>query len=200
MNARPHGIALIIEVGSTKGRSICYIGATFKHLRYKVELHSSNSSSQMTKLVEKIVSDDHKDYDSFVCCIIISEQCQQIDVKGLVDSIQKCPSLDGKPKLLFIQSSQELFQCSLQNVGPDMLIVWTSLNETDDQFAMALWKAFKCNIRKLGLISVMEIVSAYFVSMFPPVETNVKMYIEINNQLKKEVYFLSPSELPGMFF
>ena len=199
MTARPHGIALIIEVGSTEGCSVCYIEDTFKHLRYKVELHSKNSSSQMTKLVEKIVSDDHKDYDSFVCCILFSEQCQQINVDGLVDSIQKCPSLDGKPKLLFIQSSQELFQCSSQNVGPDMLIVWTSLNGIHDQFAMALWKAIKCNIRKLGLISVMEKVSAYFVSMFPPEETNVKKYIEIYNQLKKEVYFLSPNELPGMF-
>lgn len=199
MNARPHGIALIIEVGTTKGNSIRYIEATFKHLRYKVELCSSNSSSQTTKLVEKIVSDDHKDYDSFVCCILFSEQCQQIDIDGLVDSIQKCPSLDGKPKLLFIQSSQELFQRSSQNVGPDMLIIWTNLNGTDDQFAISLWKAFKCNIRKLGLISVMEKVSAYFVSMFPPGETNVKKYIEIYNQLEKEVYFLSPNELPGMF-
>ena len=201
MNARPHGIALIIEVGSTKGHSVCYIETTFKYLRYKVELHHNKSSLQMTKLVKEIVSLDHKIYDSFVCCILFSEQCQQIDIDGLVDNIQKCSSLQGKPKLLFIQSSQELFQHSLQNVDPDMLIVWTSLNAygSDNQFANALWKAFRCNIRKLGLISVMEKVAAYFVSMFPPEEANGKMYIEMNNKLKKEVYFLSPNELPGMF-
>ena len=77
MNARPHGIALVVvhknhpdghpfkggQANSSKLTSI------FQYLQYSVQHHTDVTSTQMIQLVEEIASMDHTAYDSFVCCI-----------------------------------------------------------------------------------------------------------------------------------
>ena len=203
MNARPHGIALIIEVGTTKDEDFKggLMATIFCYLKYSVKPHSVATISEMTALVERLLDECGKADDSFVCCISCSECCSQTDIDGLVDKVKQCSSLQKKPKLLFIQSNQEV-SCS-KNIGTDMLVTWASpiiINNLHSQFVTAMWKVFKLSAKNTSLISMMSEVSADISCHTIEHKGQSNIIINIENQLQSEVYFLSENEQPGRFF
>ena len=105
MNARPHGIALVIVIEEyengreLKGRKFNTQNfiSTFNYLQYTVRSYNKVTSSQMIQLVEEIATMDHTAYDSFVCCISAAGgnnhyvKCsdeKHVNVYELVDKIQ----------------------------------------------------------------------------------------------------------------
>jgi len=125
MDGSPHGLCVIIsnqifaDHGTRKGtekdaQRLFYL---FTRLSYSVEIKRNLKSDQMKKyLVEVATRDEHKDGDSFVCCIlshglsngIMGSDSQLVDMDDLVTPFKgsNCPNLAGKPKLFFIQSSR----------------------------------------------------------------------------------------------
>ena len=89
----------------------------FTRLNYTVEIKKDLTSHQMMEyLTEVAAKDEHKDGDSFVCCIlshglnnnIFGSDSQLVEMDDLVAPFKgsNCPNLTGKPKLFFIQSSR----------------------------------------------------------------------------------------------
>ena len=197
MNARPHGIALVMVIKEYQDDQVCK-GAefdtqsfisTFKHLQYTVRPYTNVTSLQMVQLVEDIASMDHTAYDSFVCCISAGgcnnhyvrcsdDKC--VNVYELVDKIQQCLTLQEKPKLFFIACDRhpiamQSLPASSCGIGSDTLIMWsTQKNKANilchkggSIFVLALEKSFKFKSKTSELISMTDEISA-FTSMFPP--------------------------------
>ena len=156
MNARPHGIALVMvmeeyqngrkhkeyedgtKLKGGKFDTQSFI-STFKHLQYTIQPYTNVTSSQMIQLVEEIASMDHTAYDSFVCCIAAPGgnnhyvQCSDskiVNIYELVDKVQQCSTLQEKPKFFFISCSRlenrRLPPSIPHKIGSDTLIMWAT--------------------------------------------------------------------------
>ena len=236
MNARPHGIALVMVIEEyrsnykPKGAEFDTQNfiTTFKHLQYTVQLYINVTSSQMIQLIEEIATMDHTAYDSFVCCIsstctgandhVWCSDLKYVNVYELVNKVQQCSTLQGKPKMFFIASDRHATSAknvppaaSLHEIGPDSLIVWSTQKNGSNhlhhrggtRFTIALENIFmlKSNLKNSTLLSMIDEVSV-FVSMFPPRYSKRKcihhgQYPEIESQLKRSVFFFHEEEMPG---
>ena len=233
MNARPHGIALVIVIEEyesgiknrgTKIDSENFISA-FKHLQYTVQPYTNVTSSQMIQLVEEIVSMDHTAYDSFVCCIstggyndhyVKCSNSKCVNVYELVDKIQECSTLQGKPKFFLINcdrlESQHVPPSIPYKIGSDTLITWSTQKKhtfrTNSRiigslFVFYLKKIFKIKSTTTDLLSMTNEVST-IMSMYPPRISNrsgkyMAQCPEVESQLKSKVYFFYEDELPGKY-
>ena len=128
MKSEPHGLCLIIN--NSKFYSTTAEGALpnrrgsdvdehnlniiFARLNYKIEvMHDATGASIMQKLKD-VSSMDHSRYDSFVCCLLTHGKMNGIygadgnlvSVADLANFLKgvSCPSLNGKPKMFFIQA------------------------------------------------------------------------------------------------
>ena len=236
MNARPHGIALIMVIeeyrsGSKTGGltidSQNFI-STFKHLQYTVQPYNKVTSLQMIQLVEEIASMDHTAYDSFVCCIsaagtnnhyVKCSDYKYVNIYELVDKIQQCFTLQGKPKIFFINCDR------LENprvppsipykVGSDTLIVWATQKRNTfkkksrtigSYFVFYLEKVIRLKSETTDLLSMTNEVST-ILSMYPPYMSRrhgqsgkyTAQCPEVESQLKSKVYFFYEDELPGKY-
>ena len=231
MNARPHGIALVMVMEEyrsgykRKGAEFDTLNfsTTFKYLQYTVRSYTNVTSSQMKQLVEEIASMDHTAYDSFVCCIsslgandhVWCSDLKYVNVYKLVNTVQQCSTLQGKPKLFFIASdrrtttAENVPPASLHEIGPDSLIVWSTQKNRSNhlyrssgtRFAIALENIlmYKSNLKSSTLLSMIDQVSV-FVSMFPPRYSKRKSILhgqcpEIKSQLKRSVFFFHKEKM-----
>jgi len=125
MDSNSHGLCVIIS-NQTFSRHSKRKGALkdakrlfylFTRLGYTVEEHKDLKSDQMKECLMNVAArDEHRDGDSFVCCIlshglnnnIMGSDSQLVDMDDLVApfKVNNCPNLAGKPKLFFIQSSR----------------------------------------------------------------------------------------------
>ena len=195
MNARPHGIALVIIFQSGRKLKEVELDAesfisTFNYLQYTVQPYNNNvTSSQMIQLVEEIATKDHTAYDSFVCCIsapganehyIRCNDNEYVNVYELVDIVQQCPTLQRKPKLFFFASGRNSTNkapaaSSSFKIGLDTLVVWsTQKNKRNSyyqnfgsKFATSFKKTLQFKSKNSTLLSMMYDLSA-FLCMFPP--------------------------------
>ena len=233
MNARPHGIALVMVIeeysdgSKRKGGKLdtqTFI-STFKHLQYTVRPYTKFTNLEMIQLVEEIATMDHTAYDSFVCCIstpgnndhyVVCSDRKYVNVYELVDKVQQCSTLQGKPKFFFISCGR------LENprappsvpyqIGSDTLIMWTTQKKHSFTkypgtigcyFVFHLEKVIKLKSKITDLLSMTNEVSA-IVSMFPPyISERIGKYMaqcpEVESQLKCKVYFFYEDELPGKY-
>nr|CAD20233.1 caspase-related protein [Suberites domuncula] len=126
MNKNPHGICLIInnhqfyhsdpeKCHSNRGGAhidVHNLTQTFKYLRYKVEVVENISSSEMNKVMLRKASEDHPQYDSFVCIIMTQggsnivhgADSEAVNLYDLTGVMKMCPTLRGKPKIFFVQA------------------------------------------------------------------------------------------------
>ena len=105
MNARPHGIALVMVMEEYLDGEQCKgaeydtqtLASIFEHLQYTVQSYTKFTSSQMIQLVEEIATMDHTAYDSFICCIsapgnndryVVCSDHSIVNVYELVDKVQ----------------------------------------------------------------------------------------------------------------
>ena len=127
MNKDPHGLCIIInnhkfyhptdESQSHPERlgaeidQISLIKA-FRYLHYEVEVHENLSSKRMADVMMDAAHRDHQRYDSFVCFILSHGEdgmvhgadCSPVNLRDLSGLIKMCSTLNGKPKLFFIQA------------------------------------------------------------------------------------------------
>ena len=234
MNARPHGIALIMPIEEYLDGKKKVVGGkfdsqsfitTFEHLQYTVQPYINVTSLQMIQLVEEIATMDHTAYDSFVCCIsapggnnhyVACSDDKYLNVYELVDKIQQCPTLQGKPKIFLIRCNRLKRPHRPEPIphqsGSDTLIVWstqkrrsTSVNSYSIgcYFVFHLMNVIKLKSKTTDLLSMTNEVST-IVSMIPPhISSRSGKYTaqcpEVESQLKSKVYFFYEDELPGKY-
>ena len=124
----PHGKAIVIVNDSFKPnplepdlelhphcgaeRDMSLFKQTFEHLGYWVEAHHNLTSVQMHQVLIQAAQENHKEYDSFVCCISThgdEEKLYGVDSVGvkrseLIQWVKQSKTLHKKPKLFFIQA------------------------------------------------------------------------------------------------
>ena len=233
MNARPHGIALIVvEETYIDGRSYeqgeansSKLTSIFQYLQYSVQHHTDVTSTQMIQLVEKIASMDHTAYDSFVCCIFYDGRndhymyCndrQYVNIYELVNKVQQCPTLQGKPKLFFINvhrhHSKQAPPPDPYKIGSDTFILWsTQRGQTQGTFAkigsfltLALEDVFKFKSKFTDILSIATIEVPAIINMIPPYISKRTGMItgkcsQVESQLKRKVFFFNEDEVPGKY-
>ena len=199
MKARPHGIALVIKnqdsTHSLPGRATTEFEYLFELLHYSVRYYSNITVSRMMQLMEEIASMDHTAYDSFVCCITSDDVSP--DVYELVDKIDQCLSLLGKPKLFFINSVPTKATQPLQyRIAPDTFVMWSTQKgkiSNSSLSTVVLNEVFMHRSMTADLISMTFEISA-LLSMFPTKcsgnRISIGQGIEVISQLSKAVYFI----------
>ena len=196
MNARPHGIALIVaKENHPDGRPVkggqansLMLTSIFQYLQYSVQHHTNVTSTQMIQLMEKIASMDHTTYDSFVCYISYDGrndhyiQCNNrchVNIYELVDKVQQCPTLQRKPKLFFIDisrhQSKHVPPPTPYKIGSDTLILWSTqkgkrcgTSNIGSFLTLALEDVFKLKSKSTDLLSMATIEVPTVFSMIPP--------------------------------
>ena len=232
MNARPHGIALVVvrenhtyghlfkggQANSSKLTSI------FQYLQYSVQHYTNVTSTQMIQLVEEIASMDHTAYDSFVCYIsddgrndhythCYDHHC--VNIYELVDKVQQCPTLQGKPKLFFIDTSRRHGKKAPlptpYKIASDTFILWSTqrgrrngTNNNGSFLTLALEDVFEFKSKFIDLLSMATIEVPTIISMIPPHISKKTRTIsgkcsEVESQLKYKVFFFNKDEVPGKY-
>ena len=232
MNARPHGIALVMVIeeysDGSKRKGAKYdtqtVITTFNYLQYTVKPYTNVTSLQMVQLVEEIASMDHTAYDSFVCCIsargrnnhyVRCSDGKIVNVYELVDKVQQCPTLQGKPKLFFIskdRNEDKRYPLPISyKIGFDTAIMWATqngcpaiLNPTKgSKFITSLENVFKFESKNTDLLSMANSVSAAMIMILPYMSMKTGEFRaqcpEVESQLKRKVYFFYEDELPGKY-
>ena len=75
------------------------------------------TDKKMLKTVQKMAEEDHSSYDCFICVIlsygehnnaVFGTNGMPLKIRSLTSAFKKrhCPSLDGKPKLFFVEACQ----------------------------------------------------------------------------------------------
>ena len=233
MNARPHGIALIVvhenhpdghpvtggQANSSKLTSI------FQYLQYSVQHHTNVTSTQMIQLVEEIASMDHTAYDSFVSYIFAgghndhymkcNDRCY-VNIYELIDKVQQCPTLHGKPKLFFIDISRHRSKQAPPPtpymIGSDTLILWSTQRgkkystwtKGGSSLTLALEDIFKFKSKYTDLLSMATIEVPTIISMIPPHISKTtgmmsRKCSQVESQLKYNVFFFNEDEVPGKY-
>ena len=228
MNARPHGIALVMVIEEyesgikREGANFTTqnIVSTFKHLQYTVQPYTNVTSSQMIQLVEEITTMDHTAYDSFVCCIscrggnnhyVRCSDDKHVNVYELVEKVQQCSTLEGKPKIFFISCGRLKSRRGpppvKYKIGSDTLIMWPTqkghqCNKKSHTigclFVFYLEKVIKLKSKNTDLLSMTSEMSTILSLVLPPISHRTGEYIgqfpEVESQLKCKVYFFHEDE------
>lgn len=137
MTKFPHGTALIINNETfadhekrtgTKVDEWNLIHA-FRYLGYQVEVHRELHKEEMLNVMDEIGRRDHRDYDSFVCCIlshgtaghVFGTDSEKVSLDDLTAKInaRRCPSLHNKPKLFFLQACRGDLRETKVTIGSD---------------------------------------------------------------------------------
>ena len=230
MNARPHGIALVVvKENHSDGRpykggqaNSSMLTSIFQYLQYSVQHHTNVTSTQMIQLVEEIASMDHTAYDSFVCCIFgdgrndhymyCNDHCF-VNIYELVDKVQQCPTLQGKPKLFFIDINRNQHKQAppptSYKIGSDTFILWSTQRgqrigtiNSGSFLTLALENVFKFESKYTDLLSMAIIEVSTVISMIPPFVYDNKMVgfcSQVESQLKYKVFFFNEDEVPGKY-
>ncbi|KAM6200798.1 caspase-8-like [Sarcoramphus papa] len=134
MTSRPRGVCLILnnhnfakareavpEPKNMKDRNGTDVDAAalkrvFSKLHFTIAEYRDLTAEEIRKTVNIYQSEDHKDKDCFVCCvlshgkkgIIYGVDGQEVPIQELTTSFtgQNCHSLAGKPKVFFVQACQ----------------------------------------------------------------------------------------------
>ena len=137
MKQQPHGLAVIfvngkfdknVEMpnltlnsrsGARKDEELFV--STFHYLGYITNVYRNLSSIEMLAVMEELSKFDHSNYDSLVVCVsshgnqraIFGSDSVEVNRDEFCNSVRRCESLKGKPKLFFFQA------CRLPHVTAD---------------------------------------------------------------------------------
>ncbi|XP_064625391.1 caspase-8-like [Lineus longissimus] len=127
MTADPRGLCLIINnmkfreeklrerIASDRDRES--LEGIFKKLKFKIQSEQDLTSQEIMDVVKKAAyGNDHSLYDCFVCCIlshgaegiVYGTDVIPVNIRKITEHFtgQNCPTLNGKPKLFFIEACQ----------------------------------------------------------------------------------------------
>ncbi|XP_076458162.1 uncharacterized protein LOC143291906 [Babylonia areolata] len=98
--------------GTDKDRDA--LKTTFEELLFEVRLHENLTDKQMVKTLSQVGEEDHSEYDCFVCCLltygepglVLGVNGSSVKIRSLTNAVKtkNCASLEGKPKLFFVQA------------------------------------------------------------------------------------------------
>ena len=229
MNARPHGIALVVvkenysdshpyEGGQANSSKLTSI---FQYLQYSVQHHTDVTSTQMIQLVEEIASMDHTTYDSFVCSIsgdgrndhyMYCNDHHFVNIYELVDKVQQCPTLQGKPKLFFMNINRDHDKQAPPptpyKIGSDTFILWSTQRMkkagASSNVIKALEDVFKYKSKHTDLQLMVTIEVLAISAVTPPhLSKTTGMFLgysrQVESQLKYKVFFFNEDEVPGKY-
>ena len=134
MDKTPHGICLIIinhEFFHASDLDMAHpersgahvdlhnLEQTFKYLRYNVQVRENLSSEEMNKAMLDMAAWDHSDCDSFIWCIMTHGEkdtvhgadSTPVKLYDLTEVMKLCPTLQGKPKIFFVQPCRGDSEC-----------------------------------------------------------------------------------------
>jgi len=134
LDSEPKGICLIINIAEFDTSTdndvpqnllprtgseddVCQLTAVFQWLKFQVQVHRNVPKSEFLRIIKETRERDHTAYDAFVCFIMSHGQLGHIFTAdgqsvGILEDIahafypESCPTLDGKPKMFFIQACQ----------------------------------------------------------------------------------------------
>ena len=237
LECKPHGVAIVIgnetfqknpkrKKLTLNTRTGCKSDvqnfvSCFEYLQYVVKSYNNLASKEIVDLIEKTAAGDHSKYDSFVFCIsthgednnyIFGSDGNTVDVYQLVATIQDCPSLQGKPKLFFIQACRAMPNDLVSpdgnpsirpviNPDADLAIFWATTRSSSayrsprdgSWFVVTLSKIFTMDAHRMDLVSMMYKVTHIVAKMEgtdKESKEKVKQCVETNLQLRGAVYFL----------
>ena len=122
MNCGLHGVCVIINnerFSSHNQRVGTEIDETnltqcFRYLGYNVEVHRNLTAHQIESVIGYYRRGDHSKFDSFLICVlshgedghVFGTDSKSVNLRAMLGQLtaDSCPSLAGKPKILFIQA------------------------------------------------------------------------------------------------
>lgn len=180
MNKSPHGIAVIIincEFYSTKSSSKLLpnsrgtnndsknLSATWSHLGYDVRNFKNLTASELTRQLMQIATQDHENYDSFVCCIL-SHSCSDgvygadgeiVKVNDIANLYKYNSTLADKPKLFFIYACCEFAGKKAVAVTPENPY---HFNEADFFFSCSFNMSWQIRSKYISMFHKVAKISA----------------------------------------
>lgn len=236
---KPHGLAIIIGNEfftknprrprlQLKNRNGCQsdvhnFASCFGFLGYDVHLGKDMSCKEIVETFDKAMAADHSQFDSFVFCIsthgeennyIFGSDSDIVNVYDLVTKSINVPSLNGKPKLFFIQAcrmeSTDLKLASSDGPPPvhtpanpntDIAIFWATTRSSPafrssrdgSWFVTALHKVLTSKADHMDLMSMMYFVTDIVAKMEgqdKDSQSKAVQCVETNSQLRGIVKFV----------
>ncbi|CAE1150942.1 CASP8 [Acanthosepion pharaonis] len=236
MTSKPRGICLIInnvtfknsEYKERKGSDVDKdtLKKVFERFYFKVIVVENLEKAEMEKNFKEIASKDHKEYNCFVCCILshgkeggifgVDGELLTFKMLTLPFKPNNCPSLNGKPKLFFIQACQgQIYQSGTEDYETDGAKAPLIPNEADFLMAYAtvhgyvsfrsmskgswfiqkLCEVFLNNAKRLDLSDMLLMVNNSVSHCDGNLKNNtVKQVPAPLSTLRKKVFFLADSE------
>ena len=241
MNCNPHGVAVIIaidEVMFTPGVEApqppssqvaamdkTSLSLTLGYLGYRVEAYANLTAAEITHKMRTVASRDHTQFDSFICCIVgcgteegvYGCDGEIVPLQEIVAALKgnSCPTLIGKPKMLFLQLNQgdavdegvQFLTRSLEADAPEGTA--TVHSEADFFFAFAAVAGYQAYSDDLGsyfirtltdvitekaqlshLVDILTEVSQRMAQKAPK-DGSALQLPRVVSQLRKQVWFFS---------
>ena len=210
---RPNHVGIALIIANTKypsrprsrdgvNNDIANMQQVFQTLNYRDEVHEDKTKSEIDDLFAEIAKQDHSQHDSFACCIsskgydnnfiTVNQNKQQhyIDVYTLVEKIQSCPTLQGKPKLFFLAcnriKSKRQFSPKKHKLADHTLIVWACQKEKEQLFSNTgsiffkrLRQFIELKSSEVDLLTLLFEVSAS-ICLIPPTHSSISGRKEIH--------------------
>ena len=87
----------------------------FRDLHFQVDIHEGKTAAEMNNIIADYASRDYSSDQAFICVImshgllgkIYGVDGEVVEITGITEKFARCQSLDGKPKLFFIQACQK---------------------------------------------------------------------------------------------
>ena len=148
---------------------------------------------------------------------MLCNDCHFVNIYELVDKVQQCPTLQGKPKLFFIDinrdHSKQAPPPTPYKIGSDTFTLWStqrgkrrgaSSRGRGSLLTLALKDVFKFKSKYTDLLSMATIEVPGIISMIPPKISKRTGMIpgkcsRVESQLKYKVLFFNEDEVPGKY-
>lgn len=116
MTCQPHGLALVIADTRSMPHKVHPQAYSFlkifEHMNYSVQHYTFGDVDQLKDIALQVMSFDHTSFDSFVCYISLSHDTLACIIEVL-DIIQRCCTLENKPKMFFIKTNFPIHPSSI---------------------------------------------------------------------------------------
>jgi len=226
MDKYPHGLAVLIinsSFHSTTGRSRLLdrngslvdeenLRVLWKYLNYEVVILKNRTASDLINELEKIASQSHESYDSFVCFIsshnypdgihIYAADGELVNINNITALFteKSCPTLRYKPKLFFITGCRLQQKDGCPITERDFLVGYATLPgkssyrnpENGSYYISTLCKIFKAKAKEKDLTDMLDDVCDEMT--VTPIKNKAELCSEYKTTLCKKVWFF-PSPL-----
>ncbi|XP_071959866.1 caspase-7-like [Antedon mediterranea] len=160
MTSNPRGFTVIINNYDDDDDDDCAaLENVFNYLGFQLSVNHNLTSIETKTLLTRLSEYDHSRLDCIAVCILTHGT---VNVTEIVDCFEKCETLNGKPKLFFIQACQvdETIVVQPQSLprGRDVSITYSTLDR-QYKFIQSLCKVFHSYSTKHDLMSMLTLAN-----------------------------------------